>query len=297
MAHVGAVRQVVGAQRPREQLVHVRRLVGRAAGGVEDAAVRRAGPDVFADELEGVRPGDRRIVRLPFPDHHRFTQPALVAQPVLGLVRQLRDGVPRPELRAHCPQGVLLGHGLGAVFAELGSLALFVRLRPRTARAVEAASLVQAQQRLGRARDTGLRHGPLQGHHHGLDAGSFRFRFPDGEGVLVDVRNGGGLFAELHCSNFLTGQRRCLLNAVLFERPVRRASFRGAPYRVLLDTGNPALLGDLGQRLPLGTDGGVVAVAGADHRFGRKRQQAFADRGRGWWGSRCRTCRWRPVRR
>ena len=99
VAHVGAVRKIIGAQGPGEQLVHKRRLVGRAAGGVEDAAVRRAGPDVLTDQLEGFRPGDRRVVGFTFTDDHRLAEPALVAQPVLRLLRQLRDGVPGPELR------------------------------------------------------------------------------------------------------------------------------------------------------------------------------------------------------
>ncbi|MDT4874591.1 hypothetical protein FQZ97_1099000 [compost metagenome] len=144
-------------------------------------------------------------MRLPFTDHHGFAEPALVAQPVLRLLRQLRDGVLGPELGTHRAEGVFLSHSLRAVLAELGSLALLVRLRPRTARAVEAAALVQAQQRLSRPGDTGLGHSALQRHHHSLHAGGFRFRFADRQGVLVDVRNGGGLYSELHCSNFLTG--------------------------------------------------------------------------------------------
>ncbi len=99
VAHVRAVRQVVGAQGPGEQLVHERRLVRRAPRGVEDAAVRRAGPDMLADQLERLRPGDRRIVGLAFADHHGFAEPALVAQPVFGLPRQLGDGMLRPRTR------------------------------------------------------------------------------------------------------------------------------------------------------------------------------------------------------
>jgi hypothetical protein len=205
VAHVGAVRQVVGAQRAGEQLVHERCLVGRAPGGVEDAAVRRAGADVLPDQLEGICPGDRRVVRLPFPDDHGFAEPALVAQPVLGLSRQLGDGMLRPELRPHGPQGVLFGHSFGAVLAEFGCLALLVRLRPRTARAVKTAALVEPQQRLRRAGHAGLRHGAFQRHHHGFDAGGFGLGLVDFELVLVDVRDGRGLLPELHCSNFLTG--------------------------------------------------------------------------------------------
>ena len=136
-------------------------------------------------------------MRLPFADHHGLAEPALVAQPVLGLPGQLCDGMLRPELRPDGAQGVFLGHRLGAVLAELGRLALLVRFRPRAARAVEPAPLVQPQQRLGRPGYPGLGHGALQRHHHRLDAGSVLLRCVDFEFVLVDVRHGSRLTAEL----------------------------------------------------------------------------------------------------
>lgn len=117
----------------------------------------------------------------------------------------------RPELCPDRAQGVLLGDGLGAVLAELGHLALLVRLRPRAARAVETAALVQAQQRLRRAGHPGLRHGALQRNHHRLDTGRFRFGLVDFEVGLVDVRNGRGLLAELHwVTSTLCGTRLIL---------------------------------------------------------------------------------------
>src|SRR5687767_3240460 len=73
--------------------------------------------------------------------------------------------------------------------------------------------------------------------------------------------------------------------AVLFKTPgkARQRSWRALRGSCLMwetcPTAKPALLAHLGQRLPFGTDGGVVAVAGADDGLGRERQQPFADGG------------------
>ena len=78
-------------------------------------------------------------------------QPALLGQPVLGLVGQFGDRVPGEELRGDDALGGLLGDRLGAVLAELGQLAAARLLGPRAARAVEAVSLIEPGQRRGGA--------------------------------------------------------------------------------------------------------------------------------------------------
>ena len=64
VAHVGAIRQIVGAELPHEELVEKRRFVAGAAGGIERSAAsgeaRRI--QLAADQLEGIVPGDRLIV-------------------------------------------------------------------------------------------------------------------------------------------------------------------------------------------------------------------------------------------
>ena len=132
-------------------------------------------------------------MRVSFPDDHGLTEPALVAQPVFRLPSQFGDGMPGPELRPDRAQGVLLRHRLGAVLAELGRFALLIRFRPRAARAVEPAALVQPQQRVGRPGYSGLGHGALQRHHHCLDTGCLLLRCVDFQLVLVDVRDGSRL--------------------------------------------------------------------------------------------------------
>ena len=170
-------------------------------------------------------------MRLPFADHHGLAEPALVTQPVFGLPRQLGDGMPGPELRPDGTQGVFLGHRLGAVLAELGCLALPVRFRPRAARAVEPAALVQPQQRLGRPGYPGLGHGALQRHHHRLDASGLLLRCVDFELVLVDVRDGSGLPAELgNALHWLTlaSVSRSAPMVVLSPWPVRTTVVAGS---------------------------------------------------------------------
>ena len=66
VAHVGAVRQVVGAVRANHQLVEERSLVAGAPRGVEGGVVRcRQRAQVPGDDLVGPLPGDPFIVCVP----------------------------------------------------------------------------------------------------------------------------------------------------------------------------------------------------------------------------------------
>ena len=57
VAHVGAVRQIVGAKLPDEELIQKSRLVTGAARGVEDCFVRMIKRVQFAgDQIESRRP-------------------------------------------------------------------------------------------------------------------------------------------------------------------------------------------------------------------------------------------------
>ena len=106
VAHVRAVGQVVGAERAGEQLVDERRLVGRLAGGVEDRLVRAGQPaQVLGDQLERVVPGDRLVVAGAGAQHHRLDDPALLAQPVVGLVAPARRAGARRRTRGRCGAG------------------------------------------------------------------------------------------------------------------------------------------------------------------------------------------------
>ena len=160
VTHVGAVGQVVGAEAADHQLVQERRLVAGASRGVEHRLVGAVQCAQFVgDQPVGVVPGDGPVVVVACAQHHRFGEPALLGQPVLGPRIQVGDGVPGEELRGDHPLGRFLGDGLGAVLAELGELAAPVILGPCAAGAVETVALIQPDQR---------RPGPPRA--HGLEA-------------------------------------------------------------------------------------------------------------------------------
>ena len=172
VAHVRAVRQVVGAEAAHQQLIDERGFVAGAPGGVEDrlvGALERV--EVLRDDVMGVIPADRPVVVIALAQDHRVGQPALLAQPVLGALAQIGEGVPREEVRGDDALGRLLGDRLRAVLAELGELAAAVLLGPRAAGAVETLALVEPNQGGRGAQRTHRRDAALQRHHDGLHPG------------------------------------------------------------------------------------------------------------------------------
>ena len=141
--------QVVGAERADEQLVDERRLVGGLARGVEHRLVRRGqAAQVAADQRERLVPVDRLVVGAAGAQHHRLGDPALLAEPVVGLLAELGDRVVAEELPVELPPGGLLGDRLGAVLAELGGgRCAGLGVRPGAALAVEPVDLVELAQR------------------------------------------------------------------------------------------------------------------------------------------------------
>ncbi|MCY1222309.1 hypothetical protein D9M72_343990 [compost metagenome] len=146
VAHVRAVREIVGAVFAREQLVQVGGLVRSPAGGVELHLLRPQAAQDLADTRERGFPLHRpEGVGGPVIDQ-RMRQAALVFQFVVGAVQQRRYRIGGEELRRHALGRGFPGHGLGAVLAELEGRPVFL-VGPRAARAVEAVGLVGAQQR------------------------------------------------------------------------------------------------------------------------------------------------------
>ncbi|MNZ44281.1 hypothetical protein D3C78_619110 [compost metagenome] len=142
VAHVGAVRKVVGAVGPHEQLIEECRLVTGPARGVELGLVRRLQRvEVPGDQREGLVPGGFHVTVGGCVIAHRVGQAALILQPVIALFGQRRDAVFVEERRVdQTPRGFPVNR-LGAVFAELDH-AVFRRLAPGATGAVEAAVLV-----------------------------------------------------------------------------------------------------------------------------------------------------------
>ncbi len=92
----------------------------------------------------------RLAMGAPFAQHHGMREPSLRVQPVVGLLRELGDGVAGEELGSRRLRHAFVGRGLGAVLAVGVDRPLSVLVWPGAALTVELALLVDAQQRLRR---------------------------------------------------------------------------------------------------------------------------------------------------
>jgi hypothetical protein len=173
VAHVRAVRQVVGAEHPHEELVEERRLVAGAARGVEDRLVGRAErPQLAGDQAEGVLPRDRLVVGRPRREEHRPREPPLGFEPVVRLFEQAGHRPFAEEVGRHAPGGRLRRDGLGPVLAKLGMGAVTdIGLGPGTAGAVKAVRLVDLEEGRDAPEDAHLVHDVLDRARDGAEAG------------------------------------------------------------------------------------------------------------------------------
>ena len=211
MAHVRAVGKVVRADAAREKLVQKRRLVRSPARGVEDRSVRVGGPNMLADDVEGLGPRDRRIVGVTVADDHRMGDPARLAEPVLGLLLEFGDGMLFPPAGGGHAGGVLLSESLGTVLAEFDLLPVpGDRFRPGAAGAVDSARLVDAEHRAHGAAGSALFEAAFEGDFNGFEPRCRGLRFADDEIILVDVVEFDLAAAHLcHCQSPLTGELSC----------------------------------------------------------------------------------------
>ena len=146
VAHVRAVREVVAAKGADKQLIQVGRFVAGAAGGVELGLIgvlQRI--QVLGDQGKGGVPTDRLVMIAGGVIAHRLGQAALVFQPVIALLTQLADAVTGEKGGVHTALGRFPVDRFGAVLAEL-DVAVFRRITPGAAGAVEAAVLVGLEQ-------------------------------------------------------------------------------------------------------------------------------------------------------
>src|SRR2546423_7964469 len=95
---------------------------------------------------------------------------SLLIKPKIGLLRKVRDGPFRKELRRHPFLSRFIGNVLCAFFTEFKMRALAVRLRPGASRAIDSLLLIQLQQRPRAIDDTHLAPGKLCGYEGGLGA-------------------------------------------------------------------------------------------------------------------------------
>ena len=165
VAHVRAVRQVVRAERAREELVEERRLVARAARRVEEGLVRRGERAQLAgDEREGVLPVDGLVVlgaRRAGPSGASRRPCSLSHMSPCSARSATRPA--REEVGVGAARRRLAEHGLRAVLAELDRRRGRSRLGPRAAGAVEPRVLVGAREDARPAHEPRLRARVAQG--------------------------------------------------------------------------------------------------------------------------------------
>jgi len=143
VAHVGAIGEIVGAEGAGEELPEEGGFVAGAAGGVENGLVGGGEGFQFGrDELKGVGPGNRFVVRGAGAEHDGFGEAAGVAEPVVGFLGELSDGVRAEKVGADVFVGGLVGDGFETVLAKFGDAAFAVRIGPGAGLAVEAGGLV-----------------------------------------------------------------------------------------------------------------------------------------------------------
>ena len=204
MAHVGAVRQVVGAEAAHHQLVAERGLVAGAPGGVERGRIRRRQrPQLGGDHRERVVPGDLLVGGGAGALHDGVGEPALLPEPVLAAAVEVGEGVRREELRPEAAGGGLLGHGLGTVLAELGPARAAVDLAglgPGATGAVEPVALVEQAQCLDCGGGAHLLDAALERHQDAGQPGRPPLRLADGQIVLVDLAGHAPIVRPRHSS-------------------------------------------------------------------------------------------------
>ena len=125
VAVVRAVVDVVGPERPRQELQHESSFVRRAAAGVKETAPGRGCLQRGGDAAERLVPRDNAIVRLSRAGVDRIDEPAARFELTRRERSELGNGVTRKELRRD-PVLHVRSHGLQRLLADFGKMPRFV---------------------------------------------------------------------------------------------------------------------------------------------------------------------------
>ena len=93
MAHVGAIRQVVGAELAHEELIEEGRFITGAARRIKGCFVGRPeSVQLAGDKFEGGFPTDGFVVGCAFTEQDGLGQAAQLAEVVIGATGKIGDG-------------------------------------------------------------------------------------------------------------------------------------------------------------------------------------------------------------
>ena len=145
VAHIGAIREIVGAVEPGQQRVHVGGFERGAARGVKHDRFRIERLQLLANVAKSILPLDRPVCVAHRIPAHRARQAAQFLEIVIGPGFEFPQRVRGEKFVGDAPCRDLPGGCLSAVFAEFERVRLG-RLGPGAADAGEPVGLVLAQQ-------------------------------------------------------------------------------------------------------------------------------------------------------
>ncbi len=144
VAHIGAVREVIGAEHPAKKLIQVRGFITGAPGGVQLKLVRVVhGLNPLRNQRKRIFPGDRFIAIGCDVVTQGFGQTALIFKEIVALLAQGADAVLRKESGVNLAAGRFPGNGFCAVLTKTEGA--FVVIAPGAAGAVKATGFIHAQ--------------------------------------------------------------------------------------------------------------------------------------------------------
>ncbi len=145
VAHIGAVREIVGPDHTAKQLINIGRFVAGATGGIELHLVRVIHRlNMLRNQRPDRIPANWLIAIAGGVIAQRFRQASLILKEVVRMLVERANGVFGKEVGVNLATGGLPGHGFCAVLTEAEGA--FVVVAPGAARAVKAAGLIHAQQ-------------------------------------------------------------------------------------------------------------------------------------------------------
>ncbi len=145
VTHIGAVREVIGAQHAAEQLIKPGGFITGATRGVKLHLIRVIHRfNMLCDERKGIIPADGFVMIAFGVVAQRMCQAALIFQKIVALCIQGCHAVFGKKVGINNAARGFPGDGFCTVFAE--AKGTFIVIAPGTARAVEAACFVHAHE-------------------------------------------------------------------------------------------------------------------------------------------------------
>src|ERR1019366_639879 len=145
VTHVRTIWPVIGAELAHKQLIEKSRFVTGAARGIEDCLIRTAQRVQFArDHGERIFPRNRFVVVAAGTQDHGMSQSSLMAQPVVRLLRQLRETLRTEKLRGAALRCRFLCDRLDTILTVFVEGAILVRVGPGATRAIDSVKLIEA---------------------------------------------------------------------------------------------------------------------------------------------------------